>query len=274
MSMSDSLKLSERLLRQGPWLTSLALTALIALEIAQASMSLFDAPRPIQSDPHRPLWAIGHEQIDFRRIVAAHLFGSVVDPGTQAQTATTANLALTGTLATQDPSHGAAIITSDEGPSRVYSVGQDVDGALLRSVYVDHVLLDRSGALETLRLRKPVADANEPTRSATLGGVATLTAQAAASSDQPNAQGSVLQLARSPIGLGSTHGFRVAGSTNLAALRNAGLRPNDIVTAVDGTPLDDYATAQYLIDQTLSGPAVITVMRGGRPIELNVNSSD
>ena len=58
---------------------------------------------------------------------------------------------LAGTIATQDPKHGVAII-SDGGPSKVYSVGDNVGGASLHSVYLDHVILDRGGALETLLL--------------------------------------------------------------------------------------------------------------------------
>src|SRR5258708_36787269 len=62
-----------------------------------------------------------------------------------------ANLVLAGTIATQDPKHGVAII-SDGGPSKVYSVGDNVGGASLHSVYLDHVILDRNGPLETLLL--------------------------------------------------------------------------------------------------------------------------
>ena len=61
-----------------------------------------------------------------------------------------------GTIATQDPKHGVAII-SDGGPSKVYSVGDNVSGATLHSVYLDHVILDRAGVLETLLLPRQLA---------------------------------------------------------------------------------------------------------------------
>jgi len=67
------------------------------------------------------------------------------------QPLSSANLVLTGTIASQDPKHGIAII-SDGGPAKVYSVGDNVNGASLHSVYLDHVILDRAGALETLQL--------------------------------------------------------------------------------------------------------------------------
>jgi len=58
---------------------------------------------------------------------------------------------LAGTIATEDPKRGVAII-SDGGPAKVYSVGDNVGGATLHSVYLDHVILDRGGVLETLLL--------------------------------------------------------------------------------------------------------------------------
>src|ERR1700733_367841 len=74
---------------------------------------------------------------------------SLQDPANAPQS--TANLVLAGTIASQDPKRGVAII-SDGGPSKVYSVGDNIGGASLHSVYLDHVILDRAGALETLLL--------------------------------------------------------------------------------------------------------------------------
>jgi type II secretory pathway component PulC len=69
-------------------------------------------------------------------------------------------------------------------------------------------------------------------------------------------------------------GFRFTTGTEFAALRASGLRQTDVLTAVNGIPVQDYAAAQRLINDMQSGHAAITVIRGGRPIELNLNSSD
>ncbi len=103
-------------------------------------------PRPARN---APAWT-------FKAVVAAHLFGvaggrsDAQDPDNAPQSS--ANLLLAGTIATQDPKHGVAIISEGGAPSKVYSVGERVGGASLHSVYLDHVILDRGGALETLLL--------------------------------------------------------------------------------------------------------------------------
>ena len=111
------------------------------------------SPQPVLTQRSRR--AAPHAGLDVQSVVSAHLFGvAAVDPGAQDPAnapQSTANLVLAGTIATQDPKRGVAII-SDGGPSKVYSVGDNVGGASLHSVYLDHVILDRGGALETLLL--------------------------------------------------------------------------------------------------------------------------
>src|SRR6202021_412088 len=126
-------ELLSRLQGNGPRLAALALAALIAVELARIAITLLGGG-PVKS-PH--LFGIA---------VAAP---SAQDPANAPQS--TANLVLAGTIATQDPKRGVAII-SDGGPSKVYAVGDNVGGAALHSVYLDHVILDRGGALETLSL--------------------------------------------------------------------------------------------------------------------------
>ncbi len=135
----------------------MVLAVLIAVELARIAISLLSggpvkSPQPVLSSaaPRSP-----HAGIDVPSVVSAHLFGvAAVDPGAQDPAnapQSTANLVLAGTIATQDPKRGVAII-SDGGASKVYSVGDRIGGASLHSVYLDHVILDRGGALETLLL--------------------------------------------------------------------------------------------------------------------------
>src|SRR3984893_2266402 len=146
-----------RLQGNGPRLVSLALAALIAVELARIAISLIGGG-PVKS-PQPVLTAVApraqHAGLDVQSVVSAHLFGvAAPDPSAQDPTnapQSTANLVLTGTIATQDPKRGVAII-SDGGPSKVYSVGDNIGGASLHSVYLDHVILDRGGQLETLLL--------------------------------------------------------------------------------------------------------------------------
>ena len=150
-----------RLQSNGPHLVSLVLAALIAVELARIAMSLLGgpvkSPQPVIAgtapSPPRPA-------ANVQAVVSAHLFGvAAADPSTQDPAnapLSSANLVLAGTIATQDPKRGIAII-SDGGPSKVYSVGDNVNGASLHSVYLDHVILDRGGTLETLLLPRQFA---------------------------------------------------------------------------------------------------------------------
>src|ERR1700730_9990828 len=145
-----------RLQGNGPAYVSLILAALIAVELARMAISFLGGPvktpQPVVNRPAAPHVRPG---VDVQKVVSAHLFGvAAVEPGGQDPASaplSSANLVLAGTIASQDPKRGVAIIT-DGGPSKVYSVGDHVSGATLHSVYLDHVILDRAGALETLLL--------------------------------------------------------------------------------------------------------------------------
>jgi type II secretory pathway component PulC len=266
MRMFDSLDaLPTRARQNGPLLLSLALSALIAVELGRASMVLLIHPsEPPRLEPQRASRPMRRPQLDVRKIAAAHLFGVFKDPaapGSQEPRATTANLILAGTIATEDPNHGVAIIAGLDTPSKVYWVGQEVSGALLRSVYLDHVLLDRNGSLEILALPKPVGRPGAP------AGAPTLTAQDGSSLDDAPAQEGSMRLALSNIG--GRRGFRVVGGKALAALRASGLTAIDVVTAINGSPIDENSPQQS-IDEA-QGPLVVTVMRRGHATNIKVN---
>jgi type II secretion system protein C len=271
MRMLDSLvALPRRGRRDGPWLLSLALGALIAADLLAASISLFAPHRSsTQGEPQRPS-RTGRVPIDVHKIAAAHLFGVFDDRGAQKRGLgpAPANLRLAGTIATENPNHGAALISGDDVPSRVYWAGQDVGGALLRSVYLDHVLLDRNGSLEILRLPKPVDRAGQQ---ATALSASLQSAQEIPSDEPPAPQGPV-QLATATIG--GVRGLRIVGGKALEALRASGLGPAEVVTAINGAPLRDQDSAQRSINDMQSGPLVVTVMRRGHPTDIKVNVDD
>jgi hypothetical protein len=160
----------EGLVRNGPWLVSLTLGALMAVELARASafIAVELVPASIKlfggGVPPAPLptvvmdtRALERPDVDVQSIVAAKLFGVfAADPNSQDPSGTprtAADLLLAGTLATENPKTGLAII-SDAGPAQVYEVGASVGDASLHSVYRDRVVLSRNGRLETLALPK------------------------------------------------------------------------------------------------------------------------
>jgi general secretion pathway protein C len=71
---------------------------------------------------------------------------------------------------------------------------------------------------------------------------------------------------------GKQRGYRVYPGRNRQAFTRLGLRPGDLVTAINGTPLDDPARGQEIFS-TLgsSSEAHVTVMRNGKQQDLTLN---
>jgi general secretion pathway protein C len=140
----------------GPKLVAGVLGALIVLELGRLAYSMYatpvKSPQPVVAATNRPQ----RPALDIQSVVSAHLFGvAAAGPGSSDPTdapQSSANLVLAGTIATQDPKRGVAIVSDGGAPSKVYSVGDRIGGAALHSVYLDRVILDRNGALETLLL--------------------------------------------------------------------------------------------------------------------------
>jgi len=273
-----------RLQGDGPRLVSWFLAVLIAVELARIAVSLLGAG-PVKS----PQAAVSnlpppaqHAGLDIQSVVSAHLFGiATVDSSTQDPAnapESTANLVLTGTIATQNPKRGVAII-SDGGPSKVYSVGDNIGGASLHSVYLDHVILDRGGALENLQLprllgpgmrgppvarRRPGAD---PRTQAAVDNIRRLVQQ------DPGLLDQVMRTVPSfDSAANKLRGFRAYPGRNRAIFSKLGLKPGDLVTAINGTALDDPQRSQEVFNTIQTSDHVtVTVERGGQKQDISLN---
>ncbi len=226
-----------------------------------------------------------------------HLFGNAqsVDLAARALNApqTALKLVLHGTLALPDPKHGIAIIADEQNVEHGYNVGDTVAGsAKLAEVYTDHVVLSHDGVAESLLLPRPeersAAPGAERSVARAPGTAASVPPGHASSTSNSNSA-----RARSPGALvrsnaadlmrqvrfepvfdgGRIAGARLSGSGAAAALMNQiGLKPTDMVTAVNGTPLSSVSNPQQLLDQLGSASSLqITVQRDGRPATLTLN---
>jgi general secretion pathway protein C len=265
-----------RIPRNGPWLTSLLLAALIAVELARVVVFLLGGSpvKSLQPAGTPPGDGARRSNVDLAAIIGGHLFGiATVDPGAQDPAnapPSTANLQLAGTIATQDPKKGVAII-SDGGPSKVYSVGDNVGGARLHSVYLDHVILDRGGVLETLTLPRLLLAARAPTpEPATASAVANLRRMVQA---DPSILNEVMRTVASyDNAAGRLRGFRAYPGRNRAAFSRLGLRPGDLVTAINGTALDDPQRSQEILNTIQSSDrATVTIERAGQKQDITLN---
>ncbi len=217
-------------------------------------------------------------------------------------------LTLRGIFAADDPKLGRAIIAAPGGADRAYSVGQEISpGVTLDAVYADRVMLLRDGALEALRLPRAdggvvasapstgtpaIAGPGQPRNATPMRAVPVEPATGAA---QPfvnpvmslggidwnkTTQGmnvDVAALAQQVQLLpvmenGQFVGVRLSGGRDVPLIAKLGLRPDDVVTAVNGIALDSPARAGQ-VAQSLAGAstASVTVRRGGKTENLSVS---
>src|ERR1700691_1988367 len=267
-----------RLQGNGPRLVSYALGTLIAVESAGVAISL------LSRTPVSPPQAIAapapnaHKAgTDVQSLMSPHLFAiAAADPNQDPSSApaSMANLVLTGTIATQDPKHGVAIV-SDGGPSKVYSVGDNIGGASLHSVYLDRVILDRGGSLEPLLLPRVLPNMHAPVRppGASPRTVAAVENIRHMVQQDPGILDQVMRTVPSyDNAAGKLRGFRAYPGQNRAIFGKLGLKPGDLVTAINGTQLDDPQRSQEVFNTIQTSDHVnVTVERAGQKQEISLN---
>ncbi len=215
------------------------------------------------------------QPIDVANIAGQHLFGAA--PGTAGDSSgaprTTLALVLTGTIPANHPQAGLAILGASPAAAKVYAVGDNVPGgARLHAVYDDRVLLDRGGGrLESLTLIHV-----SPTAQSNLGPATAPVEQAVARVRQlmnsdPGALENIIR-PQPVFSGGKLQGFRVYPGPNTRAFAILGLRPGDLVTAIDDTPLNDPSQSEQIF-RTLgsSSEAHVTVERNGQQQDLTLN---
>ncbi|HVN99798.1 MAG TPA: type II secretion system protein GspC [Steroidobacteraceae bacterium] len=267
---------------QGPRLAAAVFAALLAIQagVLVTSQNGGSAARPgaegtaagsssrAPADSRRPA-------LQVPAIVAAHLFGDAAPAtgdGNAPQTA--AQLVLAGVLAVPDPKRGLAILGPSAAAARLYAVGMAVPGGVsLHAVYPDHVLLERGGAIESLQLPKKFVQAAPPPPTAAIGPQTPGQRLAALAQGNGALLGGLLRATPLMLG-GKLSGFRIypGSRASMATFNKLGLQANDVVTAVNGTPLDDLNRGNEIL-QTLSSAATatLTVLRNGQQQDVNLN---
>ena len=195
-------------------------------------------------------------------------------------------LRLVGLMAGDAPEQGHAIIVESGNPERLYQVGDAVGGgqARLHQIHTDRVILERDGGYETLRLPRPDSStAGAPTSAAPARAAAP--APAPTATDEPRIQRSewlgdperLLQAvrARPVIQDGALYGLEVSPTRNARQFQQAGLRPGDVITSVNGMPLSAIDDADSLF-QDLAGQLRVdlVVERDGQALPLSIQLID
>lgn len=264
------------LIAQGPRLATWVLAVLLAVQAAFIVTGLGGAGRQPAVTAGASVAAPRHV-VDVAAITNTHLFGappivaSAQDPAHAPQT--TMQLVLTGIIAADDPRNGLAILGPTAPAAKVYAVGDNVPGgAKLHSVYSDRVVIDRSGRLETLVLPRQTTPTGPPPSATALNTESPVADRMRKLiTEQPSLLIDVMR-PQPVFANGKQTGYRVYPGRNRQAFIRLGLHPGDLVTAINGTPLDDPEHGQQIFN-TLgsSSEAHVTVTRNGQQQDLSLN---
>ena len=70
---------------------------------------------------------------------------------------------------------------------------------------------------------------------------------------------------------GELQGYRLYPGTDRDAFRSLGLRPGDLVTEIDGQPLDEPSVAIELFQSAVRGqPVQFSILRDGETVQIEV----
>jgi general secretion pathway protein C len=264
-----------------PLAVSALLVVLLAWQLVQLAWALLgartgvapptDAPGVVAPPPVRA--------VDVAAIVIAKLFGEANAPAAgstdpNAVAASQMPLVLVGTIANTDPALGYAIIGESATSAKVYGVGKTITGGTkLHSVYPDRAILDRGGKLEALMLPKKfqgggVSATALPSADPMLGD---RLRQLAATN--PTAVTDILR-PQPVFANGQQRGYRIYPGRNRSQFNRLGLLPGDLITAINGTPLDDASRGMDILQTMNTASAVtMTIERNGQSVQVNVNNA-
>ena len=268
-----------------PLAVSALLVVLLAWQLVQLTWTLLGARNGIAPAANAP-GAVAPppvRTVDLASIVNAHLFGEANAPAAgstdpNAVAASQMPLVLVGTIANTDPTLGYAIIGESAVSAKVYSVGKTITGGTkLHSVYPDRVILDRGGKLEALLLPKKFQG----------GGMSAAAPLPGGSPADPMLGDRLRELAATnPAAItdilrpqpvfanGQQRGYRIYPGRNRSQFNKLGLLPGDLITAINGTPLDDASRGMDILQTMNTASAVtMTIERNGESVQVNVNNA-
>lgn len=264
------------------WLTVLLVIA-IGASVAQLTWLLVPTAAAPVAPPPAPKIASGGTAPRLGSLAALHLFGAPT--ATTQSTAqinapeTSLNLTLRGLFATARKEAAFAIIADGGGNEIPYRIGDGVPGgAVVQDILADRVVLERAGSYETLRLPKErmegMAPAVAPTSRPALAPAAVSQLRELRESVKNNPQ-EIMKLAEMQpvVQDGQLRGYRIRPRRHMETFTAAGLTPNDVVTAVNGIPVNDPTQFGTLSEQLSNANILqLSVERpNGQREEISIN---
>jgi len=266
--------------------TVLCITALLALYVAWQAGALVWKVWLLNSEPPAaaavmppPSASTGQESL--QNLLRYPLIRSGSNPATAGTAAadqprTSLNLKLVGLMYSPDKYQARAIVENPEDGARSYSIHERVaDNAEIYSIEPDRVILLHAGRQEALLLDPEEQASGTRPEAEGQSAAAPLDSQASAGSQAASAQPSantprklddlMRDFSATPvIEEGDLVGFRLAAVRNPEILNEWGIGPDDVITAVDGMPLNTQGRIMVLYNKLKkSGEFELTLDNGG-----------
>ncbi|MGH8283478.1 MAG: type II secretion system protein GspC [Gammaproteobacteria bacterium] len=279
LRMTDADTLLHRFLpmveRRLPFWASVVLGLLLAWTLAELTWAL--VPRPHPAAPIYSAQSAAAPAFDAHKLSDMHLFGTANNGGPVNAPETTLNLVLRGIVAATAKDKQSFAIIASNGVGQVYATGAKLlGGAQIQSIYPDHVLLSLNGRLESLRLPKSSPASGAGYNAMLPNANPSVVFGRSLSADQ-NLNQLRNELVSHPERLldmmrampvmenGRLNGYRVFPVGNSNAFAKLGLQPGDVVTAVNGMPLDNPAQSMQILSKLKTSDQIsITFMRNGQ----------
>ncbi len=224
-------------------------------------------------------------RFDERQVASWHVFGKAGEDDKPVQKAATVDapetrlkLTLRGVFASDEAGNARAIVADPRGKEDHYAVGDPLPGgARLSEIYPDRIILERNGRYETLRLpkeRAPSAANGRRSRStagnSSAGKAAAFSRYRTEIKQNPSAFMNYVR-ATPARQAGKFVGFRLQPGKQRGALKELGLQPGDIVTAINGVQIDSPAKGMKAMQALGDGDTVnVTLLRAGQETSMSL----
>lgn len=275
-----------------PTLLNLLLIILIAFALARLFWLLWPVEQtytPVTSIKSSPVSSPDSVEVD--QIAAAYMFGQAEQKDAAALAAealagssevidapeTQLNLILTGIVSSKSGYDSRALIKDEKNEQKPYAVGDTIiNNVKLHAIYSNRVILDRSGRFETLTLEQEKQAEGAVTRSTSSNQVSPDVAQnlGAARNEilqNPSKAAQYLRIQPERRG-GKLVGYRIYPGSDRSLFQNVGLRPGELVTAINGQTLDNPSESLKMLGDLSQAPSVsVTLERGGQTRTLEVS---
>lgn len=283
------------LTRYGPPVATAILVALIGWLLAMLTLTLLPKPLPTSAPgaatPARQA-ASGPADINVQAIVRRHLFGVPpvkpaaedvkIDNSENIEEIKDSQIKLIGTLASNVNDRSLAIIEVNND-AKVYSIGDSIRSQMtLDQVLAKEVIVIDKGQPKKLLLPRENEDggsSSSTNRRVASRNVRSQRRAAPARVEPAQVQAgarSITDLIRpQPVfANGKQRGYRVYPGRQRDQFTALGLKAGDLVTEINGTPLDDPARGKDVFASLASASQIqVTIERNGAPTSLVLDTS-